>query len=118
MGRVGMEGQPVNHHHTYTPLDLFNYSPNSNNANTLELSAKGGYFSSNGGQNDLGTFNDAALYGGDIADWASPQSGTQGLTPGNYDAFNAFAGPDQVGQVTTSDIRELTALGYHPTGIV
>jgi len=114
MGRIGMEGQIVNGHPTYTPLDLFNFS----SLNTLELSANGGYFSSDGGHTNLGTYNNASLYGGDIADWASAtsptQSGTQGLTtPGNYyDAYDAFAAPGYVGQVTNSDINEMAALGY------
>jgi hypothetical protein len=114
MGRIGMEGQVVNHAPTYTPLDLFNFK----SPNTLELSGNGGYFSNDGGQTNLGTFNNASHYGGDIADWASAtsptQSGTQGLTTTgkHYDAFDAFAWPGYVGQLTTSDISELVALGY------
>jgi hypothetical protein len=117
MGRIGMGGQTVNHAPTYTPLDLFNFK----SANTLELSANGGYFSNDGGLANLGTFNNASLYGGDVADWASAtsptQSGTQGLTTTgkHYDAFDAFAWPGYVGQLTTSDISELVALGYQPT---
>lgn len=114
MGRIGMEGQTINGSATYTPLDLFNFS----GPHTLELSAGGGYFSNDGGQSELGIFNDATLYGGDIADWASAlsltQSGTQGLTPGNYDAYDAFAMPGHVGQVTSSDVSEMAALGYAP----
>ena len=114
MGRIGMEGQVVNGKPTYTPLDLFNY----NSPNTLELSASGGYFSNDGGHTNLGTFNDASSHGGDIGDWASAtsptQSGTQGLTtPGNYyDAYDAFVAPGYIGQVTTSDVSEMAALGY------
>ena len=114
MGRIGMEGHIVNNAPTYTPLDLFNLK----SPNTLELSGNGGYFSTDGGQHNLGTFNNASHYGGDIADWASAtsptQSGTQGLTtPGKYDdAFDAFGWPGYVGQLTTSDVSELAALGY------
>ena len=41
--------------------------------------------------------------------------GTQGLTTTgkHYDAFDAFAWPGYVGQLTTSDINELVALGCY-----
>ena len=112
MGRIGMEGQIVNGNPTYTPLDLFNF----HSPNTLELSANGGYFSNDGGHANLGTFNNASLYGGDIADWASAMSPTQSgtlTTPGNnYDAYDAFTAPGYVGVVTNSDNTEMAALGY------
>lgn len=114
MGRIGMEGQTINGSATYTPLDLFNFS----GPHALSLAASGGYFSTDAGQSQLGVFNDATLYGGDIADWASAlsptQSGTQGLAPGNYDAFDAFAPSGHAGQVTSSDVSEMLALGYAP----
>jgi hypothetical protein len=114
MGRIGMEGQTVSHAPTYTPLDLFNFKSPSN----LELSANGGYFSNDRGATNLGSFNNASLSGGDIADWASAtsptQSGTLTTTSNHYDAFDAFAWPGHVGQLTTSDISELVALGYKP----
>jgi hypothetical protein len=113
MGRVGMEGQVISGQPTYTPLDLFNFS---STANSLELSANGGYLSTDG-TTHLGNYNTASASGGDIADWASQypaQSGTLPSTaPANaYDSFNAFATPGYVGQLTSSDILEMQALGY------
>ena len=121
MGRIGMEGSTVNGQHTDTPLDLFNYK----SAGVLELSGNGGYFSTNDGTTHLGTYNNASAYGGDIADWASAtsptQSQTQGLPTGVRitDAYDAFLFPDYNGDLSQSDILELTALGYKqtPTGL-
>lgn len=114
MGRIGFEGQdpfgigiP-----TYTALDLFNFS----SPGTLELSGNGGYFSLNDGVTGLGTFNDANLYGGDIADWASfssiADSHTIGLVPGDQDSYNAFTRPGINGDLSASDVLVDRALGY------
>jgi hypothetical protein len=113
MGRLGFEGNAiVNGQPTYTPLDLFNYQ----SPGVLGLSANGGYFSVNDGLINLGNYNDAAVNGGDIADWASStsitQSDTVGLTRGSYDAYDAFTFPGDNGQVSLSDIIENAALGY------
>jgi len=121
MGRIGMEGASVNGKSTDTPLDLFNYQSHG----VLELSGNGGYFSTDNGTTHLGTFNNASLNGGDIADWASANSTTQSNTVGLpsgvkvYDAFDAFGFPGYNGDVSQSDVMELTALGYRltPAGI-
>src|SRR5579863_2696241 len=121
MGRIGMEGAIVNGKHTDTPLDLFNYQSHG----ALELSGNGGYFSTNNGTTNLGIYNDASLYGGDIADWASAlsptQSHTQGLPSGVNvtDAYDAFLFPNYNGDVSQSDILEEAALGFKltPTGV-
>ena len=114
MGRIGFEGYAViNGEPTYTPLDLFNYQ----SPGVLELSANGGYFSVNNGRFNLGTYNNAAVNGGDIADWASntsiTQSGTLGLRRGSYDAYDAYTFPGANGQVSLSDIIEDATLGYN-----
>ena len=117
MGRIGMEGEIVNGKATYTPLDLFNYQSQG----VLELSSNGGDFSVNNGMTDLGTYNDASVNGGDIADWASVASPTQSSTLGLpsgvnvYDAYDAFAFPGYNGDVSQSDILEDAALGYRLT---
>jgi hypothetical protein len=113
MGRLGLEGTAaINGQPIYTPLDLFNYQSRG----VLELSANGGYFSVNDGRTNLGNYNNAAVNGGDIADWASStsptQSSTLGLSKGSQDAYDAFAFPGQNGQVSLSDIVEDAALGY------
>lgn len=117
MGRIGMEGQIVSGQHTDTPLDLFNYQ----GSGVLALSGNGGYFSINDGTTNLGTYNDASVNGGDIADWASAASTTQSQTIGLpsgvnvSDAYDAFLFPGYNGDVSQSDILELTALGYKLT---
>ncbi len=113
MGRVAMEGTVTyNGVKTYTPLDLFNYS----SPNVLSLSANGGYFSANGGVTHEGNFNDAAKYGGDIADWASYSSVTQaGTLSSGEDPFNAFAWPGYKNTLSADDLLEVAALGYHLT---
>lgn len=114
MGRVGIEGQdpfgigaP-----TYTALDLFNFS----SPGTLELSGNGGYFSLNDGLTGFGTFNDANLHGGDIADWASyssvADSHTIGLPPGDQDSYDAFGRPGINGALSLSDVLVDRSLGY------
>jgi hypothetical protein len=113
MGRLGLEGTAtINGQPVYTPLDLFNYQSRG----VLELSANGGYFSVNDGRTNLGNYNNAAVNGGDIADWASStsptQSGTFGLSKGSQDAYDAFTFPGQNGQISLSDIVEDAALGY------
>jgi hypothetical protein len=113
MGRLGLEGLiTINGQPAYTPLDLFNYQ----SPGVLALSPNGGYFSIDNGRIALGSFNNAAVNGGDIGDWASGnslrQSNTLGLLPGSYDAYDAFALPGFNGQVSLSDVIEDAALGY------
>ena len=110
MGRIGMEGTAVyNGHKTYTPLDLFNFSA----PGVLELSGQGGYFSTNNGMTKMGDFNNAAKYGGDIADWASYSSISQsGTLSSGSDAFDAFDYPGYNGSVSADDLLEVASLGY------
>jgi hypothetical protein len=95
MGRVGMEGT----RNEYTALDLFRYTA----PGTHDLTPTSGYFSLDNGATNLGAYNNPKN-GGDAADWASSM-------PPN-DAFNAFGSPGLVDQVSTSDFKEVSALGY------
>ena len=114
LGRLGMEGASINGNATYTPLDAFNFA----SPGTLALSPSSGYFSTNNGTTNLGLFNNSASNGGDIADWASynwpTQANTQGLPTGSNvaDAFAAFGYPGYNGDISTSDLKEMAALGY------
>ena len=119
LGRIGMEGATViNNHATYTPLDLFNFALPPATPGTLALSPSSGYFSTDNGAHKLGVFNNSASNGGDIADWASYQSptqaGTHGLPAGSHvaDAFAAFGYPGYNGDISTSDLNVMAALGY------
>ena len=112
MGRIGMEGETLGRvHNVYTPLDLFRYT----SSGTLDLTPTTGYFSINGGAGgatNLNTYNNPAN-GGDAADWAS--------TVAN-DAYDAFGTPGVITDVSSTDLTEVAALGYHlsgaPTNIV
>ena len=116
LGRIGMEGATViNNHATYTPLDLFNFAPPPATPGTLALSPSSGYFSTDNGHTNLGWFNNNPY--GDIADWASyqypTQADTQGLPTGSNveDAFAAFGYPGYNGDISTSDLEVMAALG-------
>ena len=99
MGRIGVEGAPMNGAATYTPLDLFHYSA----PGSLTLEGNGGYFSINNGRTNLGAYNNAAANGGDIADWASSVANN---------SFDAFTAPGTAGALTSNDVIETAALGY------
>lgn len=109
MGRISMEGTvSYNGHKTYTPLDLFDFSAN----HTLILSNKGGYFSNNNGVTQMGVFNNASAYGGDIGDWASYSSTSQSQTlASGEDAFDAFDRPGYDLAISSDDLAEMAALG-------
>jgi hypothetical protein len=114
MGRISMEGT-VSYYGkpTYTPLDLFDFS--SYNATTgvgtLSLSNTGGIFSNTNGFNQ-GNFNNAALYGGDIGDWASWNSTSDsGTVTSGEDPFNAFGRPGYDLNLSKADLLEMQVLG-------
>ena len=106
MGRIGMEGGTLGTtHNVYTPLDLFRYT----SPGVLDLTPTSGYFSINagaGGETNLNTYNNPAN-GGDAADWAS--------TVAN-DAYDAFGTPGVITNVSSTDLIEVAALGYHLNG--
>jgi hypothetical protein len=112
MGRIEMEGQVLNGAPSYTTLDLFNFrSPG-----VLELDGHGGYFSTDNGVHNLGTFNNSSTYGGDIADWASatsPYSSGTGVPSGYQDSYDAFGYGGINGYLSGSDVLvDSAGLGY------
>ena len=111
MARISMEGTVTyNGHKTYTPLDLFDFSA----GDKLILSNAGGYFSTDNGATQMGVFNNAHLYGGDIADWASALSVDQSKTlpAGEEDPFDAFSSPGYDLTLSSDDLQVMAALGY------
>jgi hypothetical protein len=111
MGRIGMDGAILKGQPTYTVLDLFDFT----SLGVLALSAKGGYFSIDNGATSLGSFNNAAANGGDIADWASNSAPSSHI----YDAFDAFTYAGYHGVESPRDVVLTAALGYNltPTGV-
>lgn len=99
MGRIGSVGAEFGSN-IYTPLDLFRYS----SAGVHDTVAGPGYFSTNGGVTNLGTYNDPTQ-GGDATDWTSSLVG---------DSYGfAYLGKPLV--VSPTDIVEDAVLGYNMT---
>lgn len=95
MGRYGMTQNGVSS--AVSPLDLFRYTlPGS-----LDLIPQNGaYFSIDGGNTVLNTFNGTG--GGDLSDWL-------GVTA---DSYNAFLRLGQQLNVSAGDITEMDVIGY------
>ena len=99
MGRMGSEGSLFGSN-VYTPLDLFRYS----GAGMRDLTPGSGYFSVDGGNTNLGAYNNPNN-GGDAADWI----GT--LVGDSYgDGY-----PGVVAAVSPTDLIEDSVLGYRMT---
>jgi hypothetical protein len=86
----------------YYPLDLFDYS--APGVRSFNQSASDRYFSVDGGNTNLDNFNTQSS--GDLFDWAN--------SAGN-DAYDAFANPGVVNQVTATDFELMNIIGYQPT---
>jgi hypothetical protein len=99
MGRVGSVGS-IFGSNVYTPLDLFRYS----NAGVRDLTAGPGYFSVNGGNTNLGSYNNPNN-GGDAADWIPSLMG---------DSYGDGY-PGMAAVVSPTDLIEVAALGYRMT---
>lgn len=98
MGRYGL-GQNGASSGRYSPIDLFRYlSPGVRDLTP----ANGAYFSIDGGNTVINTFNGTG--GGDLSDWA-------GLTP---DSYNHALAPGQELDATAGDIIEMDVIGYDP----
>jgi hypothetical protein len=107
MGRVSLLGirrdQPQHYDGHYAPLDFFRYSAPGQE----ELADLGGYFSIDGGNTNLGTYNWPAL-------WADP--GDFALT--TTDSFGS-RDPGVPSPLSGVDVAEMAAIGFNlsPTGL-
>jgi len=102
MGRIGLMGAALDGNPDYMLYDLFSYT----NAAVRGLNnGAGRSFSINNGTTLLKAFNNAALNGGDLYDWAS----------GANDAFNAFTGIGVKNDLTDVDLRVMDVIGYDRT---
>jgi hypothetical protein len=98
MGRMLLTGSTLGHtSNSYMPFDLFHYSA----PGTRDFSASTpGYFSIDGGDTSLNTFN--TLPSGDAADWRGDTT----------DAYNAFSRSGRVLPISDADLTALDAIGW------
>jgi hypothetical protein len=102
MGRIGGLGTLISGSPAYLQMDLFHYT----GANTRGLTnGAGRSFSFNSGTTLLKAFNNAALHGGDVQDWAS----------GTNDSFNAFSSSSVKNDLTAVDLQAMDVIGYDMT---
>ena len=99
MGRIGLMGQNIFGQPDYMQLDLFHFT----GAGVRGLNnGPGRSFSINNGTNLLKAFNNAAMNGGDLQDWAA----------GTNDSFNAFSDSGVQNDLTNVDLRVMDVIGY------
>jgi hypothetical protein len=100
MGRMLLVGGRISiYSNSYTPLDLFHYA----RAGLRTFAGtKAGYFSIDGGQHNLESFN--TIPSGDYGDWSSAKG---------VDAFNAFATSGAVAPISTADVTALDVIGWN-----
>ena len=100
LGRVTMDGQSFSGTSAYTALDLFHYSA----PGVRDLSGTTpGYFSINGGQTNLNSFNTNP--GGDFGDWAGSTN----------DSANAYGATGVVQPFSAADLTAMDAIGWNVT---
>ncbi len=99
MGRIGLMGQNLTGNPDYMQMDLFHFT----GAGTRGLNnGSGRNFSVDNGTTLLKLWNNAAVNGGDLADWAS----------GTNDCFNAFSSSGVKNDLSAVDIRNMDVIGY------
>jgi hypothetical protein len=96
MGRYGLSQNGASSGR-YSPIDLFRYTSPGN----LALNpVNGTYFSIDGGNTTINTFNGTG--GGDLSDWSGATA----------DSFNAFSNSGVLNPFSAGDIKLMDAIGY------
>lgn len=88
----------------FSPMDLYRYSAPGVRDTTTGGSGSTAYFSLDGGNTNLGTWNNYAP-NGDLGDWY-PQG------PAGNDAFNDDSSPGVINVMSGTDITLMEAIGY------
>jgi hypothetical protein len=88
-------------------MDLFRYSaPGERDLNAGSTSSNStAYFSINGGDTNLGTWNNVPAKG-DLGDWDAPNG------PIADDAYNASSNPGVINTISANDLTLMNVLGY------
>jgi Hint domain len=102
MGRISGIGDG-----TDSPMDLFRYSaPGERDLSAGSTSSNStAYFSIDGGDTNLGTWNNV-LAKGDLGDWDGPNG------PIPDDAYNASSNPGVINTISANDLTLMNVLGY------
>ncbi len=92
---------------SYSLMDLFRYSaPGERDLSAGSTSSNStAYFSIDGGNTNLGTWNNVPA-NGDLGDWDAPNG------PVSDDAYNAASSPGVINAVSANDLTLMNVLGY------
>ena len=112
MGRTSDDGQPDTHNNnnpTWRAMDFFRYSsPGQRDTQPgTATNNSTAYFSLDGGNTNLGTWNNV-VGAGDLGDWVNGKA----PVPGGFDAFDAAGDPGKTGLLTTTDVTLMNVIGW------
>ena len=112
MGRTSGDGRPdphINNNPAWTVMDFFRYSSPGQRDTQPGTAASNStaYFSVDGGNTNLGTWNNV-VGRGDLGDWVNRKA----PVPGGFDAFDAAGDQGKTGLLTTTDVTLMNVIGW------